>query len=227
MIKTEAIWALRIVIALLCGGAIGYERSRQFKSAGIRTHIVVAIGSALIAIASKYGFYDILAMKGMNLDPSRVAAQIVSGIGFIGAGMIMTNKTKVSGLTTAAGIWSTAAIGMTVGFGLYLIAIFATIMIVCIQFIFHDDTVGEFLVHHVNIRLSITASKGTNVRDEIEHILEKHHVSDPEVNATAFTVYDVYLQADGSMDNRKTDISDIIMDLDQCDDVKEATSSRR
>lgn len=98
---------------MLCGGAIGYERSRQFKSAGIRTHIVVAVGAALTTLVSKYGFYDVLAMHNISLDPSRIAAQIISGVGFLGAGMILTGHTKVSGLTTAAGIWGTAAIGMT------------------------------------------------------------------------------------------------------------------
>lgn len=104
-ITTELDWLLRIVVAAFCGALIGYERAIQRKSAGVRTHIVVAIASALFMIVSKYGFTDLLSMHDIALDPSRIAAQIVTGISFIGAGTILVRKEQVSGLTTAAGVW--------------------------------------------------------------------------------------------------------------------------
>lgn len=127
---------LRIAIAGLCGGVIGYERKNRMKEAGIRTHLIVAIGSALMMIVSKYGFFDIAEPLGKT-DGSRVAAQIVSGVGFLGAGTIFMRKNVISGLTTAAGIWATAGIGMSIGAGLYGVGIATAVTIIIIQFIFH------------------------------------------------------------------------------------------
>lgn len=111
----------RIVIAGLLGGIIGAEREFRAKIAGMRTHLLVAVGAALMMIVSRYGF------DGQG-DPGRVAAQIVSGIGFIGAGAIMVNRQAVHGLTTAAGIWVAAGIGMAVASGMYAIGIATTLI---------------------------------------------------------------------------------------------------
>ena len=111
----------RIVIAGLLGGIIGAEREFRAKIAGTRTHLLVAVGAALMMIVSRYGF------DGQG-DPGRVAAQIVSGIGFIGAGAIMVNRHAVHGLTTAAGIWVAAGIGMAVAAGMYVIGIATTVI---------------------------------------------------------------------------------------------------
>lgn len=100
----------RLFLAGLCGAFIGYERANRRKEAGIRTHLVVSMGSALFMIVSKYGFADMLSLQGVALDPSRIAAQIVTGVGFLGAGMIFVRGQNISGLTTAAGIWATALI---------------------------------------------------------------------------------------------------------------------
>lgn len=105
-------WCFRLVVAAICGGFIGYERSARLKNAGIRTHIIVALGAALAMLISKYGFYDLLQHPGIGLDPSRIAAQIISGISFIGAGTILVRGAGVNGLTTAAGVWATAAVGI-------------------------------------------------------------------------------------------------------------------
>lgn len=120
---------LRIALAGALGALIGVERQLRAKEAGLRTHILVCIGSAMFMIVSKYGFADLL-VNGHNiaLDPSRISAQVVSGIGFLGAGTIMLNKQVVRGLTTAAGLWVTAAIGLIIGSGMYAIGIFGTIM---------------------------------------------------------------------------------------------------
>lgn len=130
---------LRIIIAAICGAMIGYERKSRNKEAGIRTHLIVAAGAALIMIVSKYGFADILTEKGIALDPSRIAAQIVSGVGFLGAGMIFMRKNIISGLTTAAGIWATSAIGMSIGSGLYAIGIATAILIIGVQIFLHGN----------------------------------------------------------------------------------------
>lgn len=130
---------LRIIIAAICGAVIGYERKSRNKEAGIRTHLIVAAGAALIMIVSKYGFADILTEKGIALDPSRIAAQIVSGVGFLGAGMIFMRKSIISGLTTAAGIWATSAIGMSIGSGLYAIGIATAILIIGVQIFLHGN----------------------------------------------------------------------------------------
>ena len=126
---------LRLFAAAILGGAIGLERGYRAKEAGFRTHFLVALGSALCMIISQYGFEEILSKPyNIRLDPSRVAAQVVSGIGFIGAGTIIFQKHVVKGLTTAAGLWVTAAIGMTCGAGMYALACAATILVLlCLE----------------------------------------------------------------------------------------------
>lgn len=114
---------IRLTLALLLGGAIGIEREYRAKEAGFRTHFLVALGSALFCLVSQFGF-------GVDLkDSSRVAAQVVSGIGFLGAGTIIFQKNVVRGLTTAAGLWVTAAIGLACGTGMYLVAVLTTSMV--------------------------------------------------------------------------------------------------
>ena len=120
---TELDITLRLAVAMLLGGVIGFEREYRAKDAGFRTHFLVALGSALFCIVSQYGF-------GFELkDSSRVAAQVVSGIGFLGAGTIIFQKNVVRGLTTAAGLWVTAAIGLACGTGMYAAALIATFMV--------------------------------------------------------------------------------------------------
>jgi putative Mg2+ transporter-C (MgtC) family protein len=114
-----------LAVALLLSAAIGMEREIRQKSAGLRTHTLVGFASALIVLVSKYGFTDVLGPR-VSLDPSRVAAQIVSGIGFIGGGLIFVRKDAVRGLTTAAVVWLTAAVGMAAGAGLWVLAVVVT-----------------------------------------------------------------------------------------------------
>ncbi|KAA9150813.1 MgtC/SapB family protein [Microbacterium lushaniae] len=114
-------------LAFLLSAVIGVERQRKLKSAGLRTHTLVGLGSAVFTLVSAYGFSNVVGVD-VVLDPSRIAAQIVSGIGFLGAGVIFVQKGTVNGLTTAASIWMTAAIGMTCGAGMPLIAVAATVL---------------------------------------------------------------------------------------------------
>src|ERR1700744_6259076 len=123
---------LRLLTAAALGSLIGFERERLLWAAGIRTHMLVCVGSCLIMIVSQYGFSNILTEKNVVLDPSRIAAQVVSGIGFLGAGAILARGEIVKGLTTAASIWTVAAIGLAVGGGLYLAAGASTVIILII-----------------------------------------------------------------------------------------------
>jgi putative Mg2+ transporter-C (MgtC) family protein len=123
---------LRLLLAAALGSVIGFERERLAWAAGLRTHMLVCVGSTLVMIVSAYGFQEVLGSDHVVLDPSRVAAQVVSGIGFLGAGTILLRGEVIRGLTTAASLWSVAAIGLAIGGGLYTPAIAATIIILVI-----------------------------------------------------------------------------------------------
>ena len=127
---------IRIALAGILGGLIGLERQMRAKEAGLRTHILVGIGSAMFMLVSKYGFADMLSSDHVALDPSRIAAQVVSGMGFLGAGTIMIQKQVVKGLTTAAGLWVTAAIGLVIGSGMYEIGIYGTVLALVVLEVF-------------------------------------------------------------------------------------------
>ncbi len=122
----------RLLLAAFLGSMIGFERERLSWAAGLRTHMLVCVGSCLIMIVSAFGFSDILNTPHVILDPSRIAAQVVSGIGFLGAGAILMRGGIVRGLTTAASVWTVAAIGLAVGGGLYAAAMSATTIILII-----------------------------------------------------------------------------------------------
>ncbi len=119
---------LRLILALVLGALVGLERERGERAAGIRTHALVALGSCLVMLVSTFGFADILGTSAVVLDPSRIAAQVVSGIGFLGAGTILLRKEIIKGLTTAAAIWVVAAIGLACGSGLFIEALAATFL---------------------------------------------------------------------------------------------------
>jgi putative Mg2+ transporter-C (MgtC) family protein len=123
---------LRLAVAAILGGLIGLERERLEWAAGMRTHALVSLGSALFMVVSIFGFSDILAEQHVILDPSRVAAQVASGIGFIGAGTIILRREIVKGLTTAASIWAVAAVGLAVGGGMFLASVAATLLALAI-----------------------------------------------------------------------------------------------
>jgi putative Mg2+ transporter-C (MgtC) family protein len=125
-----------LALALLLSAVIGLEREIRQKSAGLRTHTLVGAGAALFMIVSKYGFGDVLVNGHVSYDPSRVAAQIVTGVGFLGAGLIFVQRGSVRGLTTAAAVWVAAAIGAAAGAGLYLIAVAATIVYLLVMLVF-------------------------------------------------------------------------------------------
>ena len=172
---TELEFFFRILIAGICGGLIGYERNNRLKEAGIRTHLIVALAAALIMVVSKYGFSDVTTLKGVALDPSRIAAQIVTGVGFLGAGMIFVRNQTISGLTTAAGVWATAGIGMTIGAGLYFLGVAATLLIVAAQMTLHKNfTWLNFPVaEQISMEIEDTGDGVASIRDKLlSHNLE-------------------------------------------------------
>lgn len=166
---------LRVLIAGLCGVTIGLERKNRMKEAGVRTHFVVSVGAALMIIVSKYGFQDQIGWSNLSLDPSRVAAGVVSGVGFLGAGMIFMQKNTVRGLTTAAGIWATAGIGMAVGAGMYFIGIGVMIIIVIGQLVLH----GRFnwLASPKTEKLLVTIDNDEEIIPGFMDRLSKRHIS--------------------------------------------------
>ena len=227
--STDMICVWRLIIAGLCGVLIGWERRHRSKEAGVRTHCIVACASALMMLISKYGFFDLLdtaQFSGVEvkLDPSRMAQGIVTGIGFLGAGMIFINKNVVKGLTTAAGIWATSGIGMAVGAGMYFVGISMTVLLLCIQyslrtplFTFHmakihtmhvsagesafPENYGETMIAHfkqLNITvtdISLKKKKGIGITDYLFTIEVPGNVTEEQI--VAGIDYDISLRSNG------------------------------
>ena len=154
---------IRIFVAAILGGMIGLEREYRAKEAGFRTHFLVALGSSLFMILSQYGFdtpLDIIPKT--SFDPSRIASQVVTGIGFIGAGIIIFQKNVIRGLTTAAGLWVTSAIGLTCGAGLYILASTTTILVLlCLEVL--NVILQRFGTR--NISVTFTSGSKNNIKE--------------------------------------------------------------
>ncbi|HTP40617.1 MAG TPA: MgtC/SapB family protein [Steroidobacteraceae bacterium] len=148
-----------LALALVLSSLIGLEREFRAKSAGLRTHTLVGVAAALIMLVSKYGFGDTITPYAVVLDPSRVAAQIVSGIGFIGGGLIFVHRDVVRGLTTAAVIWLSAAVGMACGAGLPLLAIFVTATHFLVVYGYTPLT-RRILSEHAEVQVQYTPGRG-------------------------------------------------------------------
>lgn len=160
-------FTLRLSVAFILGAIIGFDRTYRAKDAGYRTHILVSIGSALIMIISQYGFEDLVGIDTTRYDPARIAAQVVSGIGFIGAGTIILQKHIVRGLTTAAGLWATAGIGLAVGCGMYALGIVTAILTLLglelFPFIFKKAGIHTLLIQYSTSNYSNIK----NINDEV------------------------------------------------------------
>ena len=175
---------LRLFLAAIFGAVIGLERERRDWAAGLRTHMLVSMGSALIMLVSSFGFQDIVGASYAELDPSRVAAQIVSGIGFIGAGAILLRKPgTVMGLTTASGIWTVAGIGMATGGGMYFAASIATVLAFLILWGM-QVLQRKFSDKFHNKSLTITAKADANPRKIINKLLEDREVDFADFSVT-------------------------------------------
>lgn len=193
---------LRIAAACVCGACIGAERSKRYKEAGIRTHIIVCCASALLMIVSKYGFADLTDPAGAmysgirGADPARIAAQVVSGISFLGAGVIFKHGSSVKGLTTAAGLWATAGIGLTLGAGFYVLGIFTTALLAALQVLMHRFQVGGDSL--LSRRLQFTVYNSEELQEGFDAFLAEHGIRTVESTITyledGFVSYDMVVR---------------------------------
>ena len=181
-------FCIRLLVACLCGAAVGIERSRRFKEAGMRTHMVVCFAAALIMIISKYGFADLTQPDGSSFpgirgaDSARIAAQVVSGISFLCAGVIYKNGGTVKGLTTAAGIWFTAGIGLAVGAGMFVVGLCSLAMMMLVQIVMHHIAVGGDA--YAGNRLQFTVKNGYDFNGALEEKLKEWHAQVQESKVT-------------------------------------------
>ena len=163
-------YLVRIFVAACLGLLIGSERKNRTKSAGIRTPVIVAVGAALIMVVSKYGFMDV-----EKADAARVAAQVVSGIGFLGAGVIFVRNNLVNGLTTAAGIWATAGVGLALGAGMYVVGISSALLVLLIQFVMHRVAYFADVASGGLIRMTLVKREG--IVQSMEDYLQREKLS--------------------------------------------------
>ncbi len=167
-------FVLRLFLAGVMGALIGLDREYRAKEAGYRTHFLVSLGSALIMIISQHGFDGVLHEVGVSLDPSRIASQVVTGIGFIGAGTIILHKQTVRGLTTAAGIWATSGIGLCIGAGMYVLGISATVLtLIGLEFL-------GVLFKKVGMKSSVVEFS-TNKKETLDHLFNRFNSRDFQI----------------------------------------------
>lgn len=190
---------VRLVIAALMGGCIGFERERLSWAAGLRTHMLVCVGSCLVMIVSAHGFDELITNPKIMLDPSRMAAQVVSGIGFLGAGAIMMRGEVVRGLTTAASLWAVAAVGLAVGGGMYIEAAASTvIMLVILAWL---KPISEHYRTHM-VELQVRADHGAITLQtlgeilgqrakRVKQIVSQRNAADADVDEVTISLYSV------------------------------------
>lgn len=181
---------LRLLLSAALGALVGLERSKRQKEAGIRTHCIIACTSALFMIVSKYAFMDCGAVDGLRgADPARIAAQVVSGISFLGAGVIFKNGNSIRGLTTAAGMWGTSAVGMAVGAGMYWLGLCEAAVLVAIQVILHRFPVGADALTTQELLVEMEDTDAMHQR--FDDLLKKHR---GQVTDSSLTREDGYLR---------------------------------
>jgi putative Mg2+ transporter-C (MgtC) family protein len=179
--------AIRLGVAAVLGAIVGSERQKHEWTAGLRTHMLVCVGSALIMIVSMDGFYDVVGTKGIVLDPSRVAAQVISGIGFLGAGTIIFMRNQVvRGLTTAAGLWTVAGIGLAIGGGLYWAAGITTVLVFIILTIIKRLEQRVFNRDKPNI-ITLKLEKRKVSMGSIEDVFKEHQLSYNQISLSPST----------------------------------------
>lgn len=181
-------YLIRVLAAALAGFAIGYERKTRSKEAGVRTHTLVCMAAAMLMVISKYGFADQLIGENgaRGADSARIAAQVVSGIGFLGAGIIIYRKDTLHGLTTAAGIWATAGIGMAFGSGMYFLGLVGMSILLIVQVVLHLPI--KFLhARTVHVAHVIVLMDGADTLDKlkalfsVDKVLEMRTYKDGEI----------------------------------------------
>lgn len=181
---------VRLLLSAALGALVGLERSKRQKEAGVRTHCIIACTSALFMILSKYAFMDLVNISGIRgADPARIAAQVVSGISFLGAGVIFKNGNSIRGLTTAAGMWGTAAVGMAIGAGMYWVGLIEAAILVAIQIILHRFPVGADALTTQEILVEMADTQ--EMQDKFDELLKKHR---GQVTESSLTREEGYLR---------------------------------
>ena len=181
---------VRLLLSAALGALVGLERSKRQKEAGVRTHCIIACTSALFMILSKYAFMDLVNISGIRgADPARIAAQVVSGISFLGAGVIFKNGNSIRGLTTAAGMWGTAAVGMAIGAGMYWVGFIEAAILVAIQIILHRFPVGADALTTQEILVEMADTQ--EMQDKFDELLKKHR---GQVTESSLTREEGYLR---------------------------------
>lgn len=163
---------IRLLLALVLGGMVGFEREKSSSAAGFRTHILVCLGSTLIMLLSAYGFSSFVNETSVRLDPARLAAQVISGIGFLGAGTILRHGLSITGLTTAASLWVVAAIGLAIGAGFYYPAVLTTWLVIMSLWVLSRVEKKWLREKHVYI-VKVTAVNKPGVITAISRLLEE------------------------------------------------------
>ena len=166
---------LRIFMACICGLLLGLERTKHQKAAGVRTYVIVALGAVIFTIISKYGFLDVLGNDGVRVDVSRVACNIVTGVGFLGAGTIFVRGDRIQGLTTSAGIWVIAAIGMAIGSGMYIIGAVTTVLVLVVQTILQNIFEKRF-VSKIPGKISVSMIDKVSALETVTQLFEEQEI---------------------------------------------------
>ncbi len=215
VLTEESRYLIGVLVALVLGFAIGWERKLRSKEAGIRTHTVVCVGAALMMVVSKFGFED------GSADLSRIAAQIVSGVGFLGAGIIVYRQHEIHGLTTAAGVWATAGVGMAAGAGLYIVAVGATIILIVIQCVFHIPCRLFRSKRYYQVRICFQNTDDENVK--VKELFEVQHFNRLSiVRKDDLTLYQAVLKTDKEYSSQRLNEimrdNPFIVSVERCDD---------
>ena len=191
----NSLWAqrelfARLLFACFCGGIIGLERSIRRKDAGIKTHIILALGAALFMIVSQYGFSDLNLSEEYRADASRIASNIVTGVSFLCAGVIFVRGASVKGLTNATGIWTCAGIGMAAGAGMYAITTLATVLILVIQLLLAD--VSAKIETHYTLEIELTLPEKVTVDDVVKGLSDMTQSSANSIKVSKTDGHNVY-----------------------------------
>ncbi|TMN22352.1 MgtC/SapB family protein [Lentibacillus cibarius] len=211
---------IRIIIALVLSGLIGFERELKNHSAGFRTHILVGVGSCLMMLLSLYGFESLIdAYDNIRFDPARIPSYVISGIGFLGAGTIIVNGMTIRGLTTAASIWTVAGLGLVTGAGMYAPAVVTT-FIILLSLIFLNNLERLFKKGKSSYLIEIAAMPGLELNNVVA-IFESHHltIKHVEVNRTEDNLRNIFITivADKGLDRVS-----LFEDITKLDYVKSA-----
>lgn len=199
--QMELEYILRILVSCICGAIIGLERTKRHKEAGLRTHILVAMGSALVMLVSKYGFFDVMDYDFLRADASRIGSTILTGISFLGAGIIIQKGNTVRGLTTAAGVWVTGGVGITIGCGMYVLGISCTLLILFFQTALKNWTVNidDLADHSVYVKLPYTPTALEELSKWLDSKEKGMRISAMEIREDLLTV--TVLVKDEDVDN--------------------------